>query len=29
MVLKDYEEMGGHVEAMKPFIAQEPSKLAE
>jgi len=29
MVLKDYEEMGGHIEAMKPFIAQEPSKLAE
>ena len=29
MVLKDYEEMGGHVEAMKPFTAQEPFKLAE
>ena len=29
MELKDYEEMGGHIEVMRPFTAQEPFILTE
>jgi len=29
MTLKDYEEMGGHVEAMKPFDAVVPAPVVD
>ena len=29
MVLKDYEEMGGHLQAMKPFTAKQPISVAD
>ena len=29
MGLKDYEEMGGHLQAMKPFDAREPAPVAD
>jgi hypothetical protein len=29
MALTDYEEMGGHLEAMRPFEAKEPAPAAE
>jgi hypothetical protein len=29
MELKDYEEMGGHLEAMRPFKAKEPIPLVD
>lgn len=29
MELQDYEEMGGHLEAMKPFTAEEPVCIAD
>jgi hypothetical protein len=29
MELKDYQEMGGHVEAMKPFEALDPETRRE
>jgi hypothetical protein len=27
MGLKDYQEMGGHLEAMKPFDAKDPAVM--
>jgi NAD-dependent dihydropyrimidine dehydrogenase PreA subunit len=29
MALKDYEEMGGHLEAMRPFTAKEPIQVVD
>jgi hypothetical protein len=29
MELKDYEEMGGHLEAMRPFTAKEPISVPD
>lgn len=29
MVLRDYKEMGGHLQAMKPFEAKEPGPVAD
>ena len=29
MALKDYEEMGGHLEAMRPFTAKDPIQVAD
>jgi hypothetical protein len=29
MALKDYEEMGGHLEAMRPFTAKQPVQVAD
>jgi hypothetical protein len=29
MDLREYERMGGHLEAMRPFTAKEPSLVAD